>query len=986
MERRIPNLILALTAGLLGIGGFLVSGNPLSTTAFQSPLSSSMSPRAFLPLLSRQQPPPSPFLRAPYYGMQHMSSVFDHNLPNGTNDGSVTPYNGITSTVLSYAGHAGYDYVLRYEPVLAAANGRVSQARWNQPGNHRFGLGLFVRMEHDNGYATLYGHLSATTVDVGTNITDAETGRVIGISGNTGHVDDENCDPNTSPMCSAHLHFELRHNGYAVDPYGWIGNYTDPWVTYRQQHGGPDVTSYDLWQEYPAISNPTRDPNCPYPSGTPRPTPTPPSGAGTVIVDDGDANYTETPNCWTTANPAAAYGGDLRYTARVTSTATCQAQWNLPAQAGAGGDYQVYAHVISYSLALPSGLVSTQGVTYTIRHAGQDDTAILNQWAFTNTGHISPWVYLGTYSFSRNGGEYISVSNQTFDHDAVRYVLADAVKFVPLNPPPATATPTPTPTSTPTRTATPTPTRTPTRTPTPPPQEACEPNETFAAACPIVQDQWYYAYIWTPSDNDYYKFYVDVLPNRARYIDSWLQSIPPGTDYDLELYSPTGALLAYSRNSSHDDESIHKWVNQSGYYRVRVYAYYGSHPYDTYRLKVSQETAPTSPEELAAVGGSVGADRGSISFSPLPTPAALSSLPSFSSPPATPPVSPPTGLAFFGLDGRGWRQPLNAEGQASGAALPLADFSAFIGSGCELLDLHPSPDGRYLAAQVNCEWGGYVLLADLSSGQATRLAGSPGQESIFLDWLPGGEPRLAVRAEPSGDGGVYLVDPRTLAAERLPVPGTTYAVAFSPDGARVLFAVTEGLGRGSELWLMNANCSSSCDGSGATRLLREPQHIVALPRWSPDGGRWAYIRMPDNAVPFTVGELWVMDEGGARRLSERADAGHGYGPVWSWDGRSIAFVARENATDRDADVIAGRLESNIYLAEVATGRVRAVTRFEKALVEEPVWTADGRRLVFVSVTGSEMDVWQVEVSGSAAQRMTHGTAVRLVTWLPGSSR
>ncbi len=1004
MEKRILNFVLMTVVGLLGIGGFLALGNPLTTTAFQSPLFPAAIHRVYLPLsASNYQSPPSPFLRAPYYGTQSMSAVFDHNLPDyEVHNNGVTPYNGITSTVLSYDGHAGYDYVLRYERVLAAANGRVSEARWNYPANHRGGLGLFVRLEHDNNHATLYGHLSVTTVDVNTVITDVEAGRIIGISGNTGKVSGSgSCDPNTSPTCGAHLHFDVRRNNRVVDPFGWTGDYTDPWSAQAQ-----GATSYNVWLEYPAISNTGI-----YTSGTPRPTPTPPSGAGVVIVDDGDADYTQTSGCWTVASPAAAYGGDLRYTARVTATATCQAQWNLPAQAGAGGNYQVYAYVISYTLALPSGLVSTQGVTYTIRHAGQDDYAILNQWAFTNTGHTSPWVYLGTYPFTRGGGEYVSVSNLTFDHDALRYVLADAVKFVPLNPPPATSTPppptatpttgpsptptrTPTPTSTrtatptptrtptpsPTRTATPTPTRTPTRTPTPTPDhlDTYEPNNTFDTAYRISRDRWYYSYIWTPADYDYYRFPIEAYP--SAYIYVWLQSIPPGTDYDLKLYSPSGTLLISSTNSGNADEYIRRWVDQSGEYRVLVYAYSGSHQNDPYQLQVSQGIAPTSVEETPFATGGSKADRGVASFSPLPTPEALSGLSSFSSPLPTPFASLPGGLAFFGADGRGQRQPLDGQGRVSGAVQPLVDFSALIGSGCELLDLYPSPDGRYLAAQANCEWGGYVLLADFSSGQAMRLAGPLGQESIFLDWLPGSEPRLAVRAEPTGNGGVYLVDPLTLAAEPLPAPGATYDVAFSPDGSRALFAVTEGLGHGSEVWL------TGHDGSDPTLLLREPGHIVALPRWSPDGRQWAYIRMVDSETPFTVGELWVMDERGARRLSDRADAGRGYGPAWSPDGRAIAFVVRENAADREADAVAARLESNVYLAEAASGQVRAVTRFERTMVEAPVWSPDGRRLAFSAGVGGAADVWQVEIAGGAVRQVTRGAGLRLVTWLPGVGR
>ena len=967
MERRILNLGLVLTIGLLGIGGFLVSGNPLSTTAFQSPLSSSMSPRAFLPLLSRQQPPPSPFLRAPYYGSQVMSCVFDHDLPGSGHDDLVTHYNGITSTedIVCYDGHIGYDYfsALRYDRVLAAADGTVREARWNDPSNHRFGLGLYVRIQHDHGYATDYGHLSAIVVDVGTVINNAADGRAIGISGNTGNVSSSNCDPNTDPMCAAHLHFTLRRHGLPVDPYGWTGNYIDPWVQHQREIGGPDATSYDVWVNYPAITDPDRG-NCRYPSGTPRPTPTPPSGAGTVIVDDGGANYTETPNCWTAASPAAAYGGDLRYTARVTSTATCTATWSLPAQAGAGGDYQVYAHVISYSLALPSGYVSTQGVTYTIRHAGQTDFAILNQWAFTNTSHTSPWVYLGTYAFTRNGGEYVSVSNLTCDLDAKRYVLADAVKFVPLNPPPATPTPTPTPTRTPT------PTPTPTSIPCPPTSGPYEPNNSFPQAAWITGSVTLSAYIECASDNDYYAFQTSVPSNKTRHIEITL-TVPSSVDYDLFLYNANYQQIRSSEKRGAASEYIYYAVATPGnhifYIKVKPFAGHStSTPYGLQlRSSLSGESIPAG-ETVSASGVSSGIAGSSSS---LPTPAA------FFSPLSAPALSSLPGLAIFGSEGEGWLQPMNDQGQARGPLQPLVGFASQIRPGCEWLRFSPSPDGRYLAAQANCEWGGYVVLADRVNGQVTRLGGVLGWESLFLDWEPGSPPRLIVRAEPTGAGGVYRVDPRTLEAERLPVPEETYDVAFSPDGERVLFAVTEGLGHGSELWLMNR------DGSDLTRLVDDSQHIIALPRWSPDGKRWAYIRIPDREVPFPTGELWVMDDSIRRMLSDRADGGRGYGPVWSPDGRTVAFVARENAADRLADLLLSRLESNLYLADVATGRVQAVTRLENAWVEEPVWLPNGQQLIFHGIIGGRPGIYQVRLDSGQPSLLIPGD-VQAIVWIP----
>ncbi len=79
--------------------------------------------------------------------------------------------------------------------VLASASGEVLIARssgWNG------GYGLYVLIKHGNGTQTLYGHLSATTVNTGDYV---EQGQVIGKMGNSGRV---------KGPTGVHLHFEIR--------------------------------------------------------------------------------------------------------------------------------------------------------------------------------------------------------------------------------------------------------------------------------------------------------------------------------------------------------------------------------------------------------------------------------------------------------------------------------------------------------------------------------------------------------------------------------------------------------------------------------------------------------------------------------------------------------------------------------------------------------------------------------------------------------
>jgi murein DD-endopeptidase MepM/ murein hydrolase activator NlpD len=81
--------------------------------------------------------------------------------------------------------------------VKAAMNGTVSAVS-----NSRV-YGNFIIMSHDNGYQTLYAHLSAFSVKQGDRVSQ---GKKIGEVGNTGL--------STGP----HLHFGVFKNGKWVNP------------------------------------------------------------------------------------------------------------------------------------------------------------------------------------------------------------------------------------------------------------------------------------------------------------------------------------------------------------------------------------------------------------------------------------------------------------------------------------------------------------------------------------------------------------------------------------------------------------------------------------------------------------------------------------------------------------------------------------------------------------------------------------------------
>ena len=87
-------------------------------------------------------------------------------------------------------------------PIKAAAGGTVIFSGWKGT------LGKLVVISHGNGVQTYYAHCSSLLVSSGDTVS---AGQLIAKMGNTGR--------STGP----HLHFEIRLNGYAINPQSYIG-------------------------------------------------------------------------------------------------------------------------------------------------------------------------------------------------------------------------------------------------------------------------------------------------------------------------------------------------------------------------------------------------------------------------------------------------------------------------------------------------------------------------------------------------------------------------------------------------------------------------------------------------------------------------------------------------------------------------------------------------------------------------------------------
>ena len=115
------------------------------------------------------------------------------------------PINGYTITrSFDYQkGHLGADIVANEgEPILAMANGTVIFSSWTDE------TGYVIAIQHSDNITSFYKHNSVILKNIGDVVF---AGDVIAVIGNTGNL-----------SSGPHLHFEIWHNGQALDPEHYI--------------------------------------------------------------------------------------------------------------------------------------------------------------------------------------------------------------------------------------------------------------------------------------------------------------------------------------------------------------------------------------------------------------------------------------------------------------------------------------------------------------------------------------------------------------------------------------------------------------------------------------------------------------------------------------------------------------------------------------------------------------------------------------------
>ena len=261
-----------------------------------------------------------------------------------------------------------------------------------------------------------------------------------------------------------------------------------------------------------------------------------------------------------------------------------------------------------------------------------------------------------------------------------------------------------------------------------------------------------------------------------------------------------------------------------------------------------------------------------------------------------------------------------------------------------------SPDGGQLAFISNRGGGPPQLHLMPRQGGEARQVGQFELGTTQLRWEPDGKSLLAAVAMPvdpdaRGKRGAKARPRSESAAE------VCWRLPYKSDGVGYL------LRREIHLFRVEA-------ATGIASQLTDGAFDVQAFEASPNGKRIAYSRTREGRYAHFT-DLWVCDRDGdrARRLTH--DHATVMQPLWSPNGRWIAFAGARTEGDG---------QTSLWLMEYATGAVRPLgpEGLEVGDAEHMCWSADSRRLLMVRASRGRHEIVSLSIPEGQLDTLVDG--------------